>query len=100
MLFNEIPWRAPVKICLQCGLERTFSTVFGALDFLENEWPLRHGQRYDRAISKCRGALRRAVPAEVAREAFIAACLEASLPAVVGAKASRTQPPPNVAVSS
>ena len=41
MLFNKVPWRAPVKIRLQCGLERIFTTVFGALEFLENEWLLR-----------------------------------------------------------
>ncbi len=32
MLFNKAPWRASVKIRLQCGLERNFT-----LDFLENE---------------------------------------------------------------
>jgi len=97
MFINDVPWRVPVAIHLQCGLERTFHTAFDALDFLENEWPLRHGERYDRAIDKCRGAISRAVPAEVAREAFIAACLEAGMPAVGRGVASRTEVPPKTA---
>ncbi len=91
MLINDVPWRDPVAIRLQCGLDRTFHTAFDALDFLENEWPLRHGERYERAINKCRGAISRAVPAEVAREAFFAACIEAGMPAVAGTIAPRTE---------
>ncbi|GLR55819.1 hypothetical protein GCM10007919_05410 [Rhizobium indigoferae] len=36
---NDVPWTRPVRIRLQCGLERTFTGAYGALDFLENEWP-------------------------------------------------------------
>ncbi len=51
--------------------------------------------RTERAVNKCRGALTRTVPPEVAaHEAVIAACLEAGLPAVVGAMASRPELPP------
>ncbi|MCJ8518840.1 hypothetical protein ABID21_001730 [Pseudorhizobium tarimense] len=82
MIDMELPWRAPVNVRLQCGLERTFLSVHDALDFLENEWPLRRGERYQRAVRKCRAALRRLVPDEVAREAFIAACFEAGMPMV------------------
>jgi hypothetical protein len=80
---SDIPWAHPLKVRLQSGIERIFSTVHEALDFLENEWPLRRGQRYDRAVKACRGALNRATPAAVAREAFIAACLEAGMPSVM-----------------
>lgn len=83
MNIPDIPWRAPVKVRLQCGLERTFLSVHDALDFLETEWPLRRGERYERAVRKCGAALRRMVPAEMAREAFIAACLEAGMPMIV-----------------
>ncbi|TGU11718.1 DUF982 domain-containing protein, partial [bacterium M00.F.Ca.ET.156.01.1.1] len=58
-------------------------SVYDALDFLENEWPLRRGERYKRAVQKCRAALSRLEAAEVAREAFISACLEASMPLVM-----------------
>lgn len=80
---QDLPWRVPVKVRLQSGLERIFLTVPDALDFLEHEWPLRRGQRYDRALRKCRAALNFMTPTEVAREAFIAACLEAGMPMVM-----------------
>lgn len=83
MLNMDFPWRAPVNVRLQCGLERTFLSVYDALDFLENEWPLRRGDRYERDLRKSRAALRRLVPGEVARESFIAACFEAGMPMVM-----------------
>ncbi|MDX3929000.1 MAG: DUF982 domain-containing protein [Shinella sp.] len=81
MHIPDLPWSIPVSVRLQCGLERTFSTVYEALDFLESEWPLRKGQKYERAVLTCRRALNRLTPGAVAREAFIAACLEAGMPA-------------------
>ncbi|NWJ27472.1 DUF982 domain-containing protein [Rhizobium sp. RM] len=79
---QDVLFRVPVRVRLQCGLERTFLSVYDALDLLEHEWPLRHGGRYKRAVETCRGALSWLVPSEVAREAFIAACLEAGMPLV------------------
>ena len=83
MPLNDFPWTRPVKINLQCGLERSFIGVYDALDFLENEWPLRHGKRYKRAVKTCRDTLNGAIPAVIAREAFIAACLEAGMSAAM-----------------
>ncbi|MEZ2224605.1 DUF982 domain-containing protein [Rhizobium sp. RCC_161_2] len=83
MLLNDVVWTRPVTIRLQCGLERTFTGVYDALDFLENEWPLRHGERHERAVKTCSGALNGFVPAVIARDAFMAACLEAGMPAVM-----------------
>lgn len=80
---QDVLFRAPVRVRLQCGIERTFLSVFDALDFLEHEWPLRRGERYKRAVDKCRAALEWAVASEVAREAFISACLEAGMPMVM-----------------
>ncbi|MBD9641754.1 DUF982 domain-containing protein [Ensifer sp. ENS07] len=53
--------------------------VYGALDFLEHEWPVRHGAGYERGIVTCRDALNRSVSSAVAREAFIGVCLEAGM---------------------
>ncbi|WP_086999861.1 DUF982 domain-containing protein [Rhizobium sullae] len=83
MPLNDVPWTRPVRIRLQCGLDRTFTGVYDALDFLENEWPLRHGERHQRAVKTCRSALSGTIPAVIAREAFVAACLEAGMPAVM-----------------
>lgn len=79
---RDILWSHPLNVTLQAGVDRTFSSVYEALNFLENEWPLKRGDRYDRAILICRRALSGLVPTEVAREAFVAACLESGMPAV------------------
>lgn len=85
----DFPWSVPLVVRLQNGCEHLFSSVYDALDFLENEWPLRRGQKYDRAVNVCRAAINKMAPVAVAREAFIAACLEAGLhttasPSVLG----------------
>jgi hypothetical protein len=54
--------------------------AYDALEFLENEWPLKHGTYHERAISRCRGALQELVSANTALEAFVDACLEAGMP--------------------
>lgn len=79
MRLPEIPWVVPLSVRLQSGSNRIFASVYDALDFLEHEWPLRHGQGYERAVTTCRAALNRSVPAAVARDAFIGACLEAGM---------------------
>ena len=50
----ELRWSMPVRVSLQDGLERIFSSVNDALDFLENEWPMRSGLHYERAVALCR----------------------------------------------
>lgn len=91
MLLNETPWTIPLTVRLSNGLTHTFASVYEALDFLENEWPLRKGERYERAVRTCRRALNRMTPAAVAREAFIAACLEAGMPLVMAPPAREPQ---------
>lgn len=88
MPLNDIAWKKPVTIRLQCGLERTFKGAYEALDFLENEWPLRHGEQHHRAVDMCRGALDGNVGASAAREGFLAACVEAGLPSVLTSSAT------------
>lgn len=79
MKIIDIPWNQSITVTLQNGTERRFCGAFDALDFLENEWPIRRGKHYQNAINLCRAALNRSVSPEVAREAFIAACYEAAL---------------------
>ncbi|WP_426131293.1 DUF982 domain-containing protein [Pararhizobium sp. PWRC1-1] len=78
---RDIPWSHRLDVTLRAGMDRTFRSVYEALDFLENEWPLKSGEYYDRAVLACRQALNGLAPSETAREAFIAACLEAGMPA-------------------
>jgi hypothetical protein len=79
MTITDVLWTVPLKVRLQNGLERTFRSVYEALDFLEHEWPLKRGERHQRAVSVCRRALNCMVPPVVAQESFIAACLEAGM---------------------
>lgn len=79
MYLPDMPWSVPVHVTFQNGTSRAFSSVFEALDILENEWPRRSGPRYLTAVETCRRTLQRMMPIAVAREAFIAACLEANL---------------------
>ncbi|CAN7578322.1 DUF982 domain-containing protein [Pararhizobium sp. LjRoot255] len=82
MAYHDVLWTLPLKITMDSGLERTFDSVCEASVFLENEWPLRRGEFHDGAVSACRRVLNRMTPATAAREAFIAACLEAGMPAI------------------
>lgn len=82
MHIPELPFRVPVTVRLSDSLEHTFHSVFNALDFLEHEWPLRKGSQYLQAVQQCRAALANMVSPEIAREAFIAACIEAGMPPI------------------
>jgi hypothetical protein len=73
----DILWNTPVHVRLQNGTEKSFQSIHGALDFLENEWPKVHGAYHDAALASCRNALRRQTPPAVSKELFLAACLEA-----------------------
>ena len=76
----DLPWSVPLTVRLQNGLQHIFAGPREALDFLENEWPQRRGQKYEQAVRLCQRALHRCAPLAIAREAFIAACLETGLP--------------------
>lgn len=79
-MLADVYFSVPLQVSFPNGVTRSFESVHDTVDFLENEWPLRHGERYKRACEKCRAALFRMAPVAVAREAFVAACLEAGLP--------------------
>ena len=79
----ETFWDKPITVRLQNGLQHTFHSLEESIDFLENEWPVRYGDHHRRALDLCRAAASRLVAKEAAREAFIAACLEANMPLVI-----------------
>ncbi|MBB4064847.1 DUF982 domain-containing protein [Gellertiella hungarica] len=79
MTFIEMPFDQPFRIELQGGLERIFLNAYDALDFLENEWPIRTGLFYERAIAACRDALEGRGTCRAARAALMLACREAGL---------------------
>lgn len=79
MTLNAMPFAPPFRVELQGGLERIFLNVYDALDFLENEWPIRSGAAYQRALEACRNALEDGETCTAARFALLDACEEAGL---------------------
>lgn len=73
-------WNSPITIeDAETGVRRTVRTVRQAKVVLDRHWPSCHGSRYHRAEQACAEALRgEAAPAE-ARQAFIAAAVEAHM---------------------
>jgi hypothetical protein len=79
MYILETLWTKPLTVCLHNGLSHTFHSVENAIDFMENEWPTRSGVHHAHALDVCRAARNRLISPEVAREAFMSACLEACM---------------------
>ncbi|MBL0375475.1 DUF982 domain-containing protein [Rhizobium sp. KVB221] len=69
----------PVIAELPSGAARIFSSASDACDFLERDWPDNPSEHHERAILLCRSASLTLVSSEAAREAFVAACLAASI---------------------
>lgn len=82
MTLNAMPFAQPFRVEMQGGLERIFLNVYDALDFLENEWPIRSGRAYEQALSACRAALENGSSCLHARIALMEACREAGLSCV------------------
>jgi hypothetical protein len=91
MIYTELIWSTPLHINLPNGKEHTVSSVNEAFALVQDGWPRIDGEQYRQCCLTCRAALNGRAPAAVAREHFIAACLEA------GAKLSALSPvPPRV----
>lgn len=91
MIYTELIWSTPLHINLPHGKEHTVSSVNEAFALVQDGWPRIDGEQYRQCCLTCRAALNGRAPAAVAREHFIAACLEA------GAKLAALSPvPPRV----
>ncbi len=104
MAMHYITWFRPVTLKLHSGIRHDVRSPYDALDFLEAEWPLRRGNHYRAAMDLCRTALSEPRETEAAREAMIAAALEAGLLWIENPTASRDPaaavPMPVVAANS
>lgn len=77
MLFNDMPFSKPFIVKMHGGLEHKFLNAYDALDFLENEWPVRTGPFYEAAMRACCETLSGTGSILAARVALMAACFEA-----------------------
>jgi len=83
MLNPELVWMTPVTVRMQGEVSQVFATVNDALDFLEGDWTMYRGTKYNRAVQRCRRALNRMTPVSIAREAFVEACQDAGMSTAV-----------------
>ncbi len=83
MLNPELVWMTPVTVRMKGGVSQVFASVNDALDFLEGDWTIYRGRKYNRAVQTCRRALNRMTPVSIAREAFVEACQDAGMSAAL-----------------
>ena len=84
MLNPELVWMTPVTVRMKGGVSQVFASVNDALDFLEGDWTIYRGRKYNRAVQRCRRALNRMTPVSIARDAFVEACQDAGMSTAVG----------------
>ncbi len=72
-------WEIPVYVRIGHGLSETIDRPDEALKYLLTRWPAERGPAYVDAKEACENAIDAHGSLELAREAFIAAALEASL---------------------
>lgn len=73
------PWRAPVFVRIRHGSTEPVENTAEAIHYLKHRWPHERGRHYARAMKDCAAATERLLPAEVAKEPFVAAAIEARL---------------------
>lgn len=79
IVVGSAPWRAPVLVRIGYGSSEKVESPSDALHYLKHRWPHERGSHYARAISLCKTATEGLVPAEMAKEAFISAAIEARI---------------------
>ncbi len=70
-------WSGPVYVRIGHGSSETIDNAGSALRFLTLRWPTERGEKYNLACIVCANALERRASPEEAKEAFIAAAIEA-----------------------
>jgi hypothetical protein len=75
----EPDWNMPVSVKVAAWRLETIESPGQALDKLNNRWPSMRGRHHRSAIVNCEAAVSCQYSAELAREAFVRAALEAAL---------------------
>ena len=74
---TTVAWRVPVNIRIGYGSSELINSPAHAYETLTHRWPMVRGPYYETAKHYCAASASMRVPAEVARETFIAAAIEA-----------------------
>ncbi|CDZ73512.1 DUF982 domain-containing protein [Neorhizobium galegae] len=72
-----VQWSTPVAVRIGYGSPEMIENAADALEFLERRWPHERDKQYQAAKQACEGALFHSRSSSIAREAFIAAAIEA-----------------------
>jgi hypothetical protein len=72
-------WKVPVWIRIKTGRLEAIRGPEEALERLAGRWPRPHARHYRSAITNCEAAVSGQFSAELAREAFVRASLEAAM---------------------
>ncbi len=75
--FYHDEWCAPVNIRVGYGASELVRGPAQAYEYLTTKWPMERGPHYEMARQVCIAAVERRDASERAREAFIAASIEA-----------------------
>lgn len=70
-------WSVPVYVRIGYGASESINDTSQALHYLMLRWPTERGEKYHAACIACANAVERRGSAEKAREAFVAAAIEA-----------------------
>lgn len=72
-----ILWQTPVHVRIGLGPSETIDGPNEALTFLLNRWPKERGPVFENAKYACMMAVERNGSSEIARDAFVAAAIDA-----------------------
>lgn len=72
-------WQTPVYVRIGYGSSESLHGPNEALVYLANRWPAKRGPYYENAKFACVIAVEQNGSSEIAREAFIAAAIEANI---------------------
>lgn len=72
-----VEWVAPIYVRIGYGSSEAVRGPAEAFHYLVQRWPIDRGPKYDMACIVVSNAVERRASAEAAREAFIAAAIEA-----------------------
>lgn len=74
-----IIWHTPVSVRIGHGQPELINSPHEGLSYLKTRWPIERADKYAAAKRACEAAIDRKGSSQVAREAFIAAAIEANL---------------------